>query len=94
MFVDRIDKHRRGGKSLNEAFISEAERTGGGNLTGDDLDRELTALKNKYHRAKRIKTEVTIQGTAEAFAMTAFPAKVTQGNFAMFGTWTITFPKK
>jgi len=94
MFVERIEKQRRAGKSLKEACIAEAERTGGGNLTGDDLERKRTALKGKYHRAKRIKTEITIQETAESFAMTAFPAKITQGDSAMFGEWKITFPKK
>jgi len=94
MFVEKIDKHRRAGKPLKKAFISEAERTGGGNLTGDDLERELTALKNKYHRAKRIKTEITVQKTAESSSMTAFPAKITVGDFAMFGEWTYKFPKK
>jgi hypothetical protein len=94
MFVNRIDKSVRAGQTLTEAFITEAERTGGGNLTGKKLEIKLTALKNKFFRAKRIKTEITIQETPEAFTMTAFPAKVTIGDSAAFGTWKFNFPKK
>ncbi|OPZ66670.1 MAG: hypothetical protein BWY84_00053 [Candidatus Aerophobetes bacterium ADurb.Bin490] len=94
MFAERIDKNRRAGQTLNQAFITEIQRIGGGNLTGAALDKKFTAFKNKYHRAKRIKTEITIQETDKEFIMTAFPAKATQGDFAMFGTWKATFPKK
>ena len=89
MFFERIEKQRRAGKSLKEACITEAERTGGG-----IAEKELTALKNKYQAAKRIKTEITIEETAESFAMTAFPAKITVGDFAVFGEWKYKFPKK
>jgi hypothetical protein len=89
MFFERIEKQRRAGKSLKEAWITESERTGGG-----ISEEELRSIKNKYYRAKRIKTEITIQETADSFAMTAFPAKITQGDLVMFGEWKITFPKK
>jgi hypothetical protein len=95
MFVNRIDKCRRTMKSLNEALIFEAQRTGDGNLTDDKLDGKLRALKNKYHQAKRrIKTEIAIQETPESFTMTAFPTKITFGDSALFGEWTWKFPKK
>lgn len=94
LFVDRIDKSVRAGQTLTESFISEAQRTGDGNLTGKKLEKKLTALKNIYHRAKRIKTEITIQETAETFIATAFPAKITIGDSAVFGTWKIKYPKK
>ena len=45
MFVTRIDKLRKAGKALNEALICELERTGGGDLEGDKLSRELRKLK-------------------------------------------------
>lgn len=89
MFFERIEKQRRAGKSLKEACITESERTGGG-----ISEKELTALTNKYQVAKKIKTEITIQETAESFVMTAFPAKIKLDDLAVFGTWTITFPKK
>lgn len=89
MFFERIEKQRRAGKSLKEACIAEAEKTGSG-----ISEKELTTIKNKYQSAKRIKTEITIQETAESFAITAFPAKITVGDFAMFGEWKYTFPKK
>lgn len=89
MFFERIEKQRRAGKSLKEACIVESERIGGGVSDG-----ELKTIERKYQRAKRIKTEITIDETAESFAITAFPAKITVGDFAMFGEWKYTFPKK
>ena len=76
-------------KSLKEACIIESERIGGG--VSDD---ELKTIERKYQRAKRIKTEIIIQETAESFSITAFPAKITQGYSAGFGEWKINFPKK
>jgi len=89
MFFERIEKQRRAGKSLKEACIIESERIGGGVSDG-----ELKTIERKYQRAKRIKTEITIQETAESFAITAFPAKITYGDFSAFGEWKYTFPKK
>lgn len=89
MFFERIEKQRRAGKSLKEACIIESERIGGG--VSDD---ELKTIERKYQRAKRIKTEIIIQETAESFSITAFPAKITQGYSAGFGEWKINFPKK
>lgn len=94
IFAERIDKSRRAGQSLNTAFITELQKTGDGNLEGDALNKKLTAIRNKYNRAKRIKPEITIQETVESFAITAFPGKITQGDLAGFGDWKITFPKK
>ena len=94
MFVERIEKHRRAGQSLNEAFISELNRLGKGELTGETLDKELRSLKNKYHRGKRIKAEITIQETPESFAITAFPAIIRSGDLTVFGEWTYKFLKK
>jgi len=98
MFVTRIDKLRKAGKALNEALICELERTGGGDLEGDKLSRELRKLKNRYYRARRIKPEITVQETAEAYVMTAFPAKseveIDNHIHAIYGYWSISFPKK
>jgi hypothetical protein len=88
MFAERIDRNRRAGISLKEALASEAKRNGTGS------EGELAALKNKYYRAKRIRTEITIKETAESFIIAAFPAKVTLGGLPMFGEWKITLPKK
>jgi hypothetical protein len=89
MFVESIDKYRRDGKSLNEALISKAEITGGSNLRDAALERELTTLKNKYYRAKRIKTEVTIQETPGAYIISAFPAFVEIDGHRFPGRWQI-----
>jgi len=94
MFANRIDKHRKAGKTLEEACIAEAERTGGGNLTGDKLFRKLTALKNKYHRARRVGPEITIEETPDAYIETAFPAKIEVSGHAVFGQWQIKHPKE
>lgn len=93
MFVNRIDNHRKAGKTLENACIAEAERAGG-DLTGDELFRKLTALKNKYHRAKRIKTEVSIQETPFCYIVSAFPAKIEVRGLTCFGRWSFSFPKK
>lgn len=94
MFAHRIDNFRMAGQSLQDAFISELQRNGHGDLTGDELNKSLISLKNKYHRAKRIKTEISIQETADSLILTAFPAKIFCNGAFVFGHWSITFPKK
>ncbi|MBM4337989.1 MAG: hypothetical protein FJ110_00435 [Deltaproteobacteria bacterium] len=93
MFENRIDNHRKAGKTLEGACIAEAQRTGGGNLTGDKLFKKLTALKNKYHRARRIEPEITIEETPESYIESAFPAKIEVLGHAYFGRWQIKHPK-
>lgn len=94
VFANRIDKRRGAGESLTGALLAELHRTGDGNLTGDALQRKLTALKNRYNRTKRIKPKITVTETADAITMTAFPARITLCDADAFGTWSINFPKK
>ena len=94
MFRQRIDNYRQTGQTLNGAFICELQRNGGGDLTGDDLDKELIRLKNKYNRARRITTELSIQETADSIILTGFPAKVACNGTFIFGNFRLTFPKK
>lgn len=90
IFAERIDKRRRAGQSLKESLLNEIGNMNNGSM----LEDKLISLKNQYSRAKKIKTEVTIQETAKFFTISAFPAKIIKDNLTVFGEWTINFPKR
>jgi hypothetical protein len=94
MFANRIDIRRKAGKTLQAACIEEAERMGYGNLTSSALQKKLTALKNRYQRAKRIRPEITVHDREDSFVIAAFPAKVEIHGYSLFGQWSLTLPKK
>lgn len=104
LFAHGIEKRRKAGQTLSAALLTELEETGHGTLTGAELQREWTKLKNRYQAAKRITPEIAVTETADAIILTAHPAKwsfdlPSDGGAAAktvtgFGPWSIRFPKK
>ena len=96
IFVDRIDRYKaEQGNNLTAAIITEMQRLGFDNLTGEKRERKFNEIKNDYERYKKIPTLCRVVEGPDYYELILYSSKITQGGHPLArGTLKYHFPKK